>query len=245
MEKSSNVAVQENLVRTNLPFVVSVAKQYLGKGLELDDLVNEGNLGLVRAAGKYDESRGVAFVSYAAPYIRQAIQQAIAEQSRVVKVPATKVSEINRVNRLRAMFMQENERHPNVNEIAEVAQMHERNVKETLRASSRQVSVDAPFSDSNPSSLLDMLRGDDEPETDYQVTIENLRYELREAIAMLSEREQNVLRAFYGIDEPEQTFAEIGARYGMTRERARQIRKKAVRHLRSRSTNHLLRNYLG
>lgn len=237
---------QEKLVKDNIGFVISIAKQYTGKGLDMDDLVNEGNLGLIRAAEKFDESRGYSFQSYAVWWIRQSIQQAIAEQSRIVSMPPREVSAVNRINRLRAAFEQENERRPNINEIAEAANITEHQVKRTMKtAGNRSVSVDAPFSGSNPTTLLDLMASDgDDAKTDRQVLVEAIRNDIREALKCLSERERKVLSAFYGIGEPEMTFAEIGARYGMTRERARQIRKKALRHLRSKSNNSALRNYL-
>lgn len=237
---------QEKLVKDNLPFVISIAKQYVGKGLDMDDLVNEGNLGMIRAAEKFDESRGYSFLSYAVWWIRQSIEQAIAEQSRIVSMPAREVGEVNRINRLRALFEQENERRPNINEIAEAANVSEHDVKKTMKtAGNRSVSVDAPFSGSNPTTLLDLMSSDDEEETtDRQTVVEAIRSDIREALRYLSDRERNVLMAFYGIGQPEMTFAEIGKRYSMTRERARQIRKKALRHLRSKSQNKALKNYL-
>lgn len=237
---------QEKLVKDNIGFVISVAKQYTGKGLEMDDLVNEGNLGLIRAAEKFDESRGYSFQSYAVWWIRQSIQQAIAEQSRIVSMPPKEVGEVNRINRLRAIFEQENERRPNINEIAEAANITEQKVKRTMKtAGNRSVSVDAPFSGSNPTTLLDLMSNDDGRDaTDRQTMVEAIRNDIHEALKCLSEREQKVLKAFYGIGEPEMTFAEIGVRYGFSRERARQIRKKALRHLRSRSNNKSMRNYL-
>lgn len=235
---------RDRLITDNLPFVTSIAKQYVGKGIDLEDLISEGTVGLVRAAERFDETRGYSFVSFAVWWIRQAIQQAIADNSRAVRVPARQVGQINRINRLRAIFEQENHHRPNVNEIAEMANTTEHNVKQTMAASARNVSVDAPFSDGNPTTLLDMLADNDDLTTDYQVVLETLRTELRNAMVHLKERERNVLCAFYGIDEPEQTLAEIGQRYGMSRERARQIRKKGVRHLRSKTTSKLLRSYL-
>ena len=235
---------QDRLITANLRFVVSVAKQYQGKGLELADLINEGNIGLIHAAEKYDETRGFKFISYAVWWIRQSIQQAIAEQSHIVRVPVNKVGEVNRINKLRAIFEQQHERRPNINEIAEKANMSEHNIKDAMTASTRHFSVDAPVNDGSNSTLLDILPGGDEP-SDYQLVMESLRDEIRLALTQLKDREQNVLKAFYGIDEPEQTLAEIGDRYGMSRERTRQVREKAVRHLRSKTTNRLLRSYLG
>jgi len=236
---------RDKLVTDNLPFVTHIAKQYVGKGLPLEDLISEGTMGMIRAAEKYDEKRNFSFVGYAVLFIRQAIQQAIADNSRAVRVPSTKVGQINRINRLRAEFEQKNERYPNINEVAESANTTEHNVKETLKASARNVSVDAPFSDSNPTTLLDMLAGDELSNTDRRTILDSLRESLETAVAQLSERERKVVSAFYGIGEPQMTFAEIGARYGFSRERARQIRKKGVRHLRSVTKNKVLRSYLG
>lgn len=237
---------QDKLINDNIGFVISIAKQYTGKGLDMDDLVNEGNLGLIRAAEKYDESRGYSFQSYAVWWIRQAMQQAIAEQSRIVNMPPREVSEVNRINRLRALFEQENERRPNINEIAESANVPEHRVKATMStAGNRSVSVDAPFSGSNPTTLLDLMSSDDDGDAaERQTLAQSIRDDIHDALSCLSERERNVLAAFYGIGQPEMTFAEIGQRYHFSRERARQIRKKALRHLRSRSANKTLRNYL-
>lgn len=235
---------RDRLITDNLPFVTSIAKQYVGKGIDLEDLISEGTVGLVRAAEHYDETRGYSFASYSVWWIRQSIQQAIAEQSRIVRVPASQVGTVNRINKLRAMFEQDHGRRPNINEIAESANIPEHRVKETMKASARQVSVDAPFSDNTASTLLDKLTGTDDPSTDSQLLIESLRNELRLALVHLKDRERRVLCAFYGIGEPEATLAEIGERMGITRERARQIRKKAIRHLRSKTTNKYLRSYL-
>lgn len=237
---------QDKLINDNIGFVISIAKQYTGKGLDMDDLVNEGNLGLIRAAEKYDESRGYSFQSYAVWWIRQAMQQAIAEQSRIVNMPPREVSEVNRINRLRALFEQEHERRPNINEIAESANVPEHRVKATMStAGNRSVSVDAPFSGSNPTTLLDLMSSDDDGDAaERQTLAQSIRDDIHDALSCLSERERNVLTAFYGIGQQEMTFAEIGQRYHISRERARQIRKKALRHLRSRSANKTLRNYL-
>lgn len=237
---------QEKLVKDNIGFVISIAKQYTGKGLDMDDLVNEGNLGLIRAAEKYDESRGYSFQSYAVWWIRQSIQQAIAEQGRIVSMPTREVGEVNRINRVRAAFEQENQRRPNINEIAEAASITEHQVKKTMSvAGNRSISVDAPFSKSNPTTLLDLMSADDESNaTDRHTMLEAMRSDIHVALTNLSERERNVLMAFYGIGQQQMTFAEIGKRYGMTRERARQIRKKALRHLRRGSNKNTLRNYI-
>lgn len=230
-----NTKEQEILVKDNIGFVISIAKQYSDKGLDMDDLVNEGNLGLIRAAEKYDESRGYSFQSYAVWWIRQAIQQAIAEQSRIVSMPTREVGQVNRINHVRAVFQQENERRPNINEIAEAAQITEHEVKRTMRtAGNRSVSVDAPFSGSNPTTLLDLMsNGESADAIEQQLHRESIRDGIAMAMKNISQRERDVIAAFYGIGQPAITFAEIGQRYGFSRERARQIRKKALRHLRA------------
>lgn len=237
---------QDKLIKDNIGFVISIAKQYTGKGLDMDDLVNEGNLGLIRAAEKFDESRGYSFQSYAVWWIRQSMQQAIAEQSRIVSMPRREVGEVNRLNRVRAAFEQENQRRPNINEIAEAASVTEHEVKKTMSvAGSRSISVDAPFSKTNPTTLLDLMSSDDETNaTDRLAMLEAMRSDIHEALKNLTERERNVIMAFYGIGQQQMTFAEIGERYGMKRERARQIRKKALRHLRRGSNRNTLRNYI-
>lgn len=226
---------QDKLVKDNIGFVISIAKQYTDKGLDMDDLVNEGSLGLIRAAEKFDESRGYSFQSYAVWWIRQSIQQAIAEQSRIVSMPTREVGQVNRLNHLRAEFEQQNERRPNINEIAEAAQISEHEVKRTMKtAGNRSVSVDAPFSGSNPTTLLDLMtNGESADAVERQMQRESLRDGIQQALGCVSERERNVIAAFYGIGQPALTFAEIGQRYGFSRERARQIRKKALRHLRA------------
>lgn len=226
---------QDKLVKDNIGFVISIAKQYTDKGLDMDDLVNEGSLGLIRAAEKFDESRGYSFQSYAVWWIRQSIQQAIAEQSRIVSMPTREVGQVNRLNHLRAAFEQQNQRRPNINEIAEAAQMSEHDVKRTMRtAGNRSVSVDAPFSGNNPTTLLDLMsNGEAADAVERQLQRESIRDGIQKALACISERERNVITAFYGIGQQPMTFAEIGQRYGFTRERARQIRKKALRHLRA------------
>lgn len=230
-----NTKQQEKLVNDNIGFVISIAKQYADKGLDMDDLVNEGNLGLIKAAEKFDESRGYSFQSYAVWWVRQAIQQAIAEQSRIVSMPKREVGEVNRINRLRAAFQQENERRPNINEIAEAAQISEHDAKRTMKtAGNRSVSVDAPFSGTNPTTLLDLMsNGESADAVEQQLQRETIRDSIAAALNNISQRERNVIAAFYGIGQPAMTFAEIGQRYGFSRERARQIRKKALRHMRS------------
>ena len=235
----------DKLTKANLRFVVSVAKQYQNQGLSLSDLINEGNLGLIKAAEKFDETRGFKFISYAVWWIRQAILQAIAEQSRIVRLPLNQVGSVNKINRLLNKFEQENERRPSVDEISEQIDLPEDKVGEAMLANTRHVSVDAPFIDGEDNSLLDVLVNDDAPMADRQLVLESLRDEISNVLNTLSDRERCVIKAFYGIGEPEMTLEEIGNKYGLTRERVRQIKEKAIRHLRSNTKNKLLKAYLG
>ena len=235
----------DKLTKANLRFVVSVAKQYQNQGLSLSDLINEGNLGLIKAAEKFDETRGFKFISYAVWWIRQAILQAIAEQSRIVRLPLNQVGSENKINRLLNKFEQENERRPSVDEISEQIDLPEDKVGEAMLANTRHVSVDAPFIDGEDNSLLDILVNDDAPMADRQLVLESLREEISNVLNTLSDRERCVIKAFYGIGEPEMTLEEIGNKYGLTRERVRQIKEKAIRHLRSNTKNKLLKAYLG
>ena len=235
----------DKLTKANLRFVVSVAKQYQNQGLSLSDLINEGNLGLIKAAEKFDETRGFKFISYAVWWIRQAILQAIAEQSRIVRLPLNQVGSVNKINRLLNKFEQENERRPSVDEISEQIDLPEDKVGEAMLANTRHVSVDAPFIDGEDNSLLDVLVNDDAPMADRQLVLESLREDISNVLNTLSDRERCDIKAFYGIGEPEMTLEEIGNKYGLTRERVRQIKEKAIRHLRSNTKNKLLKAYLG
>lgn len=235
----------EQLVRANLRFVVSVAKQYQNQGLELLDLINEGNLGLVKAAEKFDETRGFKFISYAVWWIRQSILQAIAEQSRIVRLPVNQIGATNKINKALHNFEQENERRPSVTEIADKIDLPEEKIAEALKHNNKHVSVDAPLSSGDDTSLLDVLPNGDAPLADDQLLLESLKAEIATALSVLNEREQNILRANFGINEPEQTLDEIGQRYGLTRERVRQIKEKALRKLRNNTKNKLLKSYLG
>ena len=223
----------ERLTKANLRFVVSVAKQYQNQGLSLPDLINEGNLGLIKAAAKFDETRGFKFISYAVWWIRQSILQAIAEQSRIVRLPLNQVGSVNKINRLLNKFEQENERRPSVEELSSQIDLPE------------EISVDAPFVEGEDNSLLDVLINDDAPTTDRSLVLESLHTEIKSALKGLNERERNVLEAFYGIDQPEMTLEEIGVKYGLTRERVRQIKEKAIRRLRANTNNKVLKAYLG
>ena len=235
----------ERLTKANLRFVVSVAKQYQNQGLSLPDLINEGNLGLIKAAEKFDETRGFKFISYAVWWIRQSILQAISEQSRIVRVPLNQVGSVNKINRMLNKFEQENERRPSSEEISEQTDIPEEKVDEAIMANSRHVSVDAPFVDGEDNSLLDVLVNDDAPMADRQLVMESLRSEIATVLKMLNERERNVITAFYGIGQPEMTLEEIGNKFGLTRERVRQIKEKAIRRLRNSTNNKLLKSYLG
>lgn len=235
----------ERLTKANLRFVVSVAKQYQNQGLTLPDLINEGNLGLIKAAEKFDETRGFKFISYAVWWIRQSILQAIAEQSRIVRLPLNQVGSVNKINRMLSKFEQENERRPSAEEISEQTDIPEDKVDEALLATSRHVSVDAPFVEGEDNSLLDVMVNDDAPQADRELVKESLRSEIASVLQVLNERERNVVKAFYGIDGPELTLEEIGNKYGLTRERVRQIKEKAIRRLRGSTKNTMLKAYLG
>ena len=235
----------ERLTKANLRFVVSVAKQYQNQGLSLPDLINEGNLGLIKAAEKFDETRGFKFISYAVWWIRQSILQAIAEQSRIVRLPLNQVGSVNKINRLLNKFEQENERRPSVEELSSQIDLPEEKIDDALKAPSRHISVDAPFVEGEDNSLLDVLINDDAPTTDRSLVLESLHTEIKSALKGLNERERNVLEAFYGIDQPEMTLEEIGLKYGLTRERVRQIKEKAIRRLRANTNNKVLKAYLG
>jgi RNA polymerase primary sigma factor len=235
----------DRLTKANLRFVVSVAKQYQNQGLSLPDLINEGNLGLIKAAEKFDETRGFKFISYAVWWIRQSILQAIAEQSRIIRLPLNQVGSVNKINRMLNKFEQENERRPSAAEISEETDLPQEKVDEAMLVTSRHISVDAPFVDGEDNSLLDVLINDDSPMADRQLVVESLRAEISDALQTLNERERNIVKAFYGIGEQEMTLEEIGNKYGLTRERVRQIKEKAIRRLRNNTKNKILKAYLG
>jgi RNA polymerase primary sigma factor len=235
----------ERLTKANLRFVVSVAKQYQNQGLSLPDLINEGNVGLIKAAEKFDETRGFKFISYAVWWIRQSILQAIAEQSRLVRLPLNQVGSVNKIARELSKFEQEHERKPSVDEIAERVDLPEDKIADAMKANSRHVSMDAPIADGEDSSMIDFLAGDSS-NTDRELAIESLKAEVSRILKLLTDKEQKVLRAFFGIDgSPEMTLDEIGEKYNLTRERVRQIKEKALRRLRRNTKNKLLKSYLG
>ena len=235
----------EKLTKANLRFVVSVAKQYQNQGLSLPDLINEGNLGLIKAAEKFDETRGFKFISYAVWWIRQSILQAIAEQSRIVRLPLNQVSSVNKINRVLNKFEQENERRPRVDEIADKVELPEDKIIDAMKVNGRHISVDAPFVEGEDNSLLDIMVNDDAPLADRSLVMESLRDEITRALSMLNDRERNIIECFFGIGQPEMTLEEIGERFGLTRERVRQIKEKAIRRLRHNTKNKMLKTYLG
>ena len=235
----------EKLTRANPRFVVSVAKQYQNQGLSLPDLINEGNLGLIKAAEKFDETRGFKFISYAVWWIRQSILQALAEQSRIVRLPLNQVGSLNKINKAFSRFEQEHERRPSPEELAETLDLPAEKVADTLRVSGRHISVDAPFVEGEDNSLLDVLVNDDSPVADKTLINESLSTEVERALATLTERERDIIRLFFGINCQEMTLEEIGEKFGLTRERVRQIKEKAIRRLRHSSRSKLLKTYLG
>ena len=235
----------ERLTKANLRSVVSVAKQYQNKGLSLPDLINEGNLGLIKAAEKYDETRGFKFISYAVWWIRQSILQAIAEQSRLVRLPLNQVGSVNRIARELNKFEQENERKPSVEEMADRIDLPEEKIAEAMKINTHHVSMDAPFADGEDNSLLDFLPNTDSPSTDNVLDQESLRTEIGRVLDVLNDREQKVIKAFFGIGMQEMTLEEIGDKYNLTRERVRQIKEKAIRRLRYNTKSKTLKTYLG
>jgi RNA polymerase primary sigma factor len=235
----------ETLTRANLRFVVSVAKQYQNQGLSLPDLINEGNLGLIKAAERFDETRGFKFISYAVWWIRQSILQAIAEQSRIVRLPLNQVSSVNKISQVLSRFEQENERRPSVDEISDQIDLPMEKIDEALNINGKHVSMDAPFADGEDNSLLDVLVNDNSPSADKQLVLESLRQEIQKVLSSLNERERMIIEAYYGINQPEMTLDEIGVKYGLTRERVRQIKEKAIRRLRNSTQNKMLKSYLG
>ena len=235
----------EKLTKANLRFVVSVAKQYQNQGLSLPDLINEGNLGLIKAAEKFDETRGFKFISYAVWWIRQSILQALAEQSRIVRLPLNQVGSLNKINKAYSRFEQENERVPSPEELAAMMDLPKEKIIDTLRVSGRHVSVDAPFVEGEDNSLLDVLENKESPIADEMLMDESLSREIERSLATLTERERDIIRLFFGIGCQEMTLEEIGEKFGLTRERVRQIKEKAIRRLRHTSRSKLLKTYLG
>ena len=243
--KQGDHAALEKLTRANLRFVVSVAKQYQNQGLSLPDLINEGNSGLIKAAEKFDETRGFKFISYAVWWIRQSILQALAEQSRIVRLPLNQVGSLNKIGKALSKFEQENERKPSPEELAEELDIPVDKISDTLKVSGRHISVDAPFVEGEDNSLLDVLVNDDSPIADRTLIDESLSKEIERALQLLQPREREIIKMVFGIGCQEMTLEEIGDKFGLTRERVRQIKEKAIRHLRQKAQSQLLKSYLG
>ena len=242
--KQGDQAALDKLVSANLRFVVSVAKQYQNQGLSLPDLIDEGNLGLIKAAQKFDETRGFKFISYAVWWIRQSILQALAEQSRIVRLPLNQVGSLKKIGKALQRFEQENERRPSPMELAEQLDVPVEKIADTMKVSGRHVSVDAPFVDGEDNSLLDVLPNEDSPMADSSLNQESLSKEVNRALEQLNPRERDILKMFFGIGCQEMTIEEIGAKFDLTRERVRQIKEKAIRRLKGQKSK-LLKSYLG
>ncbi|MDG1477716.1 MAG: RNA polymerase sigma factor RpoD/SigA [Vicingaceae bacterium] len=244
--KQGDTKALDKLVKANLRFVVSVSKQYQNQGLTLPDLINEGNLGLIKAAQRFDETRGFKFISYAVWWIRQSILQAIAEQARIVRLPLNQVGSLNRINKMFSKLEQEFERTPSPEEIADCLDIEEDKVNEAQKISGRHVSVDAPFKDGEDGTLLDVLSNGNSPNADISLINESLQQEIKRSLSTLTDREQDVIILFFGIGIPHPlSLEEIGEKFGLTRERVRQIKEKGVRRLRHASRSKLLKSYLG
>jgi RNA polymerase primary sigma factor len=243
--RKGDQAALEKLTRANLRFVVSVAKQYQNQGLSLPDLINEGNLGLIKAAKKFDETKGFKFISYAVWWIRQSILQALAEQSRIVRLPLNQVGSLNKINKEQARFEQKNERTPSEDELAATLQLPSEKIAETMKVSGKQMSMEAPFGDDEDNCLLDVMPNENAPNSDKTLMRESLNSEVERALSTLTEREKAIIKHFFGIGVPDLTLEEIGNKFGLTRERVRQIKEKAIRRLRHRSRSKLLKAYLG
>ena len=244
--KAGDQTALEKLTKANLRFVVSVAKQYQNQGLTLPDLINEGNLGLIKAAKRFDETRGFKFISYAVWWIRQSILQALAEQSRIVRLPLNKIGSINKINKMVAFLEQENERPPSAEEIAKKLDMTVNDVKESMKNSGRHVSMDAPLIEGEDSNLYDVLNSGESPNPDKKLLHESLRIEINRALETLTPREADVVKLYFGLGEHQpMTLEEIGETFDLTRERVRQIKEKAIRRLKHTSRSKILMTYLG
>lgn len=242
--KQGDEEALEKLTKANLRFVVSVAKQYQGQGLSLVDLINEGNVGLITAAKKFDETRGFKFISYAVWWIRQSILQALAENSRIVRLPQNQVGNVSKVNRFYHQFIQKNERLPSVDEVAEALDMEPEKVNAVLISSGKHVSMDAPLVEDEDSCLLDLFSNREDSDTDAQLVTESLATEIDRAISQLPDREAKIIKMFFGIQSPELTLEEIGEKMKLSRERVRQIKEKGLAILRSAHLSSVLKSYL-
>ncbi|MDO4728013.1 MAG: sigma-70 family RNA polymerase sigma factor [Bacteroidota bacterium] len=244
--KAGDQRALEKLTKANLRFVVSVAKQYQNQGLTLPDLINEGNLGLIKAAQRFDETRGFKFISYAVWWIRQSILQALAEQSRIVRLPLNKIGSINKINKAYALLEQSNERPPSAEEIAKELDMSVNDVKESMKNSGRHLSMDAPLVEGEDSNLYDVLRSGESPNPDKELIHESLKTEIERALETLTPREADVVRLYFGLgNQHAMTLEEIGETFELTRERVRQIKEKAIRRLKHTSRSKILKTYLG
>ena len=244
--KQGDKIALEKLTKANLRFVVSVAKQYQNQGLSLPDLINEGNLGLIKAAQRFDETRGFKFISYAVWWIRQSILQALAEQSRIVRLPLNQIGSINKINKTYAKLEQEFEREPNAEEIAEVLEITEAEVKESMKNAGRHISMDAPLVQDEDNTMYDVLKSEEAPTPETELLYESLRKEIDRAISTLTQREQDVVRLYFGLNGSHpMTLEEIGEKFDLTRERVRQIKEKAIRRLKHTSRSKILKSYLG
>ncbi|MBR4392112.1 MAG: sigma-70 family RNA polymerase sigma factor [Bacteroidales bacterium] len=244
--KQGDKVALEKLTKANLRFVVSVSKQYQNQGLSLPDLINEGNLGLIKAAQRFDETRGFKFISYAVWWIRQSILQALAEQSRIVRLPLNKIGSINKINKAYAKLEQEFEREPNAEEIAEVLEITEAEVKESMKNAGRHISMDAPLIQDEDNTMYDVLKSEEAPTPETELLYESLRKEIDRAISTLTPREADVVRLYFGLNGSHpMTLEEIGEKFDLTRERVRQIKEKAIRRLKHTSRSKILKSYLG
>ncbi len=244
--KQGDTKALEQLTKANLRFVVSVSKQYQNQGLSLPDLINEGNLGLIKAAQRFDETRGFKFISYAVWWIRQSILQALAEQSRIVRLPLNKIGSINKIKKASARLEQKFERKPNPGEIAKLLDISEREVKESIKNAGRHISMDAPLIQDEDNTMYDVLRSDETPTPEDELLYDSLKKEIGRAISTLNSREADVLRLYFGLDGNHQhTLEEIAGKFNLTRERVRQIREKAIRRLKQTSRSKILKSYLG
>jgi len=236
----------EKLIRSNLRFVVSVAKQYQNQGLSLPDLINEGNLGLIKAARRFDETRGFKFISYAVWWIRQSILQALAEQARIVRLPLNKIGSINKINRALAELEQRHEREPSIQEISKTLELAPEEIKEALKNSTKPISMDAPLNEEEEDSMYDIMESDENPPPDEKLINESLNREIERALSSLTEREAKIIRLYYGLGNKHPfTLEEIGEKINLTRERVRQIKEKAIKRLKHTTRNKILKSYLG
>jgi RNA polymerase primary sigma factor len=244
--KQGDTKALERLIKANLRFVVSVSKQYQNQGLSLPDLINEGNLGLIKAAQRFDETRGFKFISYAVWWIRQSILQALAEQARIVRLPLNKIGSINKINKTLSDLEQKYEREPSILEVAQALELAPEDVKESIRTSGRHVSMDAPLSQDEEGNMYDVLLNSDTPSPDRGLLTDSLRKEIERALSTLTQREANIIRLYFGLNGKHQhTLEEIGEEFGLTRERVRQIKEKAIKRLKQTTRCKILRTYLG